>query len=64
MSEEEHKKLVKELENKWIGKLTPDNTKIRCVYVDYRKEHQEMNRVEDEYGNIFFIGELKDSDVK
>ena len=64
MNEEEHKKLVKELENKWIDKLTPDNTKIIGVYVDYRKEHQEMNRVQDEYGNIYFISELKDSDAK
>ena len=34
MNEEEHKELVKELENKWIDKLTPDNTKIIGVYVD------------------------------
>lgn len=58
MSEEEHKKIVKELEQKFLDKLTPDNTCIVAVYVDYRKEHQEMNRVEDEYGNIYFIGEL------
>ena len=58
MSEEEHKKIVKELEQKFLDKLTLDNTCIVAVYVDYRKEHQEMNRVEDEYGNIYFIGEL------
>ena len=33
-------------------------------YVVFEKmqELQEMNRVQDEYGNIYFISELKDSD--
>ena len=64
MSEEEHKKIVKELENKYVGKLTNDKTKIVAVNVDYRKDHQDMNRVEDEWGNIYFISELEESDVK
>lgn len=58
MNEEEHEILVKKIKEKYISKLTPDNTHIIDVYVDYKKEHQEMNRVEDEYGNIYFIREL------
>lgn len=61
MSEEEHKKIVNELSRVYVGKYTPDNTKIVCVYVDYRKENQIMNRVEDELGNIWFLEELGES---
>lgn len=59
MNEEEHIEMVKQLEKKYLGKKTPDNTEIIGVEVDYRKDHQYMNRVEDEYGNIWFIEELE-----
>ena len=59
MSEEKHNRIVKELENKWKGKLTHEGTEILDVYVDYREDHQYMNRVMDEYGTIYFIEELE-----
>ena len=59
MNNEEHEKIIKELTSKYLDKLTPDNTKIVDVRVDYRKDKQCMNRVEDEYGNIYFISELR-----
>lgn len=59
MNNEEHEKIIKELKGKYLDKLTPDNTKIVDVRVDYRKDKQYMNRVEDEYGNIYFISELR-----
>ena len=64
MSEQEHQKIVDELSKLYVGKFTHDNTKIVCVYVDYRKENQCMNRVEDEFGNIWFIEELGDYSEK
>lgn len=48
-----------ELEKKYIGTLTPDNTRITAVYIDNRADCQDMNRVMDEYGNIYFIDELE-----
>lgn len=54
-----HTMILKTLEMRWLGKKTPDDTEIIAVYVDYRKDHQHMNRVEDEYGNIYFINELE-----
>ena len=48
-----------DLEKKYIDMLTPDNTRITAVYVDYRIDRQDMNRVMDEYGNIYFIDELE-----
>lgn len=59
MSKEEHDDILIELELKWLGKKTPDGDEIVSVMVDYRKDHQFMNRVEDEYGNIWFISELE-----
>lgn len=59
MNKEEREKKVKDLSDKWVGKLTPDESIITCVHVDYRLDHQYMNRVEDEYGNIWFIEELE-----
>lgn len=53
-----HALVQKTLESKLIGKETPDGTKITAVAVDYRKDHQYMNRVCDEYGNLYFISEL------
>lgn len=58
LSEDEHALVVANVELKWLGKTTPDGTKIVAVDVDYRKDHQHMNRVMDEYGNMFFISEL------
>ena len=48
-----------ELEKKYIDTLTPDNTRITAVYIDNRADRQDMNRVMDEYGNIYFIDELE-----
>ena len=59
MTEEEHKKIVKELEEKYLGKLSPNGEEIIDIHVDYRKTHQHMNRVEDLYGNIYFIDEME-----
>lgn len=59
MTEEEHTKIVKELSKKYIGTKTPDGGIITDVYVDYRPNYQELNRVMDEWGNIYFIGELE-----
>lgn len=59
MNKEEHIEIVKQLEKKYLGKKTPDNTEIIGVDVDFRKDHQYMNRVFDEYGNYFFINELE-----
>lgn len=66
MNKEEHIEIVKQLEKQYLGKKTPDDTEIVAVEVDYRKDHQYMNRVQDEYGNMFFINELEngDSNVK
>lgn len=55
-----HNLVLKNLELKWLGKTTPDGTIITEVYVDYRKDHQHMNRVSDEYGNMFYISELEE----
>lgn len=63
MSEEEHKKILDDLSQKYVGKLTPDYTRIVSVYVDYRKEYQFMNRAEDEIGNIWFLTDINESEV-
>lgn len=55
-----HDLVLANLELKWLGKKTPDGTKIVAIAVDYRKDHQHMNRVRDEYGNLYFINELGD----
>lgn len=60
LTQEEHSIILKELEKKWLGKKTPDDTEIIEINVDYRKSHQHMNRVSDEYGNVFFISELEE----
>ena len=60
LTQDEHSKILKELEEKWLGNKTPDDSEIIEIYVDYRKTHQHMNRVSDEYGNIFFINELEE----
>lgn len=62
MNKEEHIEIVKQLEKKYLGKKTPDDTTIIAIEVDYRKDHQYMNRVQDEYGNMFFINELESGD--
>lgn len=66
MTEQEHAELVKELEERWIGKYTPDGTKIVEVFVDYRQDHQEMNRVGDTFGNVYFIRDIEyeNDDIK
>lgn len=64
LSENEHSLVVANVELKWVGKRTRDNTLITNVYVDYRKDHQNMNRVGDEYGNIYFIDELLEEKQK
>ena len=61
-NEEKHAEIVKQLEKKYLGKKTPDNTEIVSVEVDYRKDYQCMNRVHDEYGNIFFVLELEEGE--
>ena len=62
MTEEEHKKAVDQLEKKYIGKYFKSDkgyVKIIGVIVEYRLNHEYMNRVEDELGNITFINEIK-----
>lgn len=61
LTQEEHSIILKELEKKWLGKKTPDDTEIIEINVVYRKSHQHMNRVSDEYGNVFFISELEEN---
>ena len=58
MSELEHEKIVKELENKYLGKclVLKDGTtsgEIIEVAVDYRKDAQHMNRVHDGSKTIY-----------
>lgn len=60
MTEWEHTKLVNDLEKIYVGKTTIDNTKIIRVFVDYRYDCQNMNRLEDDYGNIYFINEFEE----
>ena len=60
MTEWEHTKLVNDLEKIYVGRTTRDNTKIIRVFVDYRYDCQNMNRLEDDYGNIYFINEFED----
>lgn len=57
-------KYIKEMEEKWIGKLTPDKTEIVKVYVDIRGPGCGMSRVEDEYGNIFSMDELNENECE
>ena len=59
LTETEHTEIYAELYLKYVGKYTPDNTRIVDVNVDYRKDHQHMNRVVDENGNTYFIEELE-----
>lgn len=67
MTEEEHIILLKDLKDKWVGRtfIFADGSEepftIMDVYVDYRPERQDMNRVVDDWGNIWFIFELEDA---
>lgn len=67
MTDKEHTEIVNELKEKYVGKyICVDNDEkhqIRDVYVDYRKDHQFMNRVVDEYGNVWFISSLEEDDL-
>ena len=66
MSEEEHKLLEYRLRRDWVGRSfrikneSDSDFTIVDVYVDYREDKQSMNRVVDNYGNIWFLFELKD----
>lgn len=60
MTEWEHTKLVNDLEKIYIGRTTRDNTKVIRVVVDYRYDCQNMNRLVDDYGNIYFISEFEE----
>lgn len=65
MSEEEHTKILNELYEKYIGKkiIVEDEDEpleVIVVHVDYRKDRQDMNRVEDEYGGIWRLDEIKE----
>ena len=55
----DYEKTKKELQKKWIGKITPDNTKLLDIVVDQREEFQSFNRACDEYGNMWFLDELE-----
>lgn len=59
LSEAEHAEIKQKLEEKYLGKRTPDDTVIERVFVDYRRYEQDMNRVTDEFGNVYFIEELE-----
>lgn len=59
LSKQEHDLILKSLELHYLGHKTPDNTTITHIYVDYHKSHQYLNRAEDEYGNLYFITELR-----
>lgn len=60
MTEEEHNNVLRELCKKWLGRPIPEAGSITRIYVDYRKNSQHMNRVEDTDGNIFFINDLEE----
>ncbi len=67
MTEEEHRLIEYRLRREWVGRtfrfrdnLQYDIT-IVDVRVDYRKDRQDMNRLEDNYGNIWFIFEIEDA---
>ena len=63
MTEVEHSNKVAELESIYLGKYLKDGNefvKIMGVFVDYRDECQHMNRVGDEYGNIYFIDNIEE----
>lgn len=62
MTEEEHNEVLRELSKKWLCKTTPDGTYIRRVYVDYRKDRRDMDRVIDEIGNAYFINEMEEKE--
>lgn len=64
MTEIEHKEIENKLKKEYVGKFiwvledSGDFDKIVDVYVDYREEAQQMNRVITENRNIYFITEL------
>ena len=69
MSEEEHRKIVKKLKKKWLGRMFAykDGSEkpfiIFDVKVDYRPDRQDMNRLVDSWGNVWFISEIENTDL-
>lgn len=67
MTEEEHRLIEYRLRREWVGRTfryrdnLQDDITIVDVRVDYRKDRQDMNRLEDNYGNIWFIFEIEDA---
>ena len=59
LTESEHERIENQLKDRYMGTLTPDDTYIVSVHVDYRRDRQDMNRVTDDLGNIYFIEELE-----
>lgn len=63
MSEKEHQEIEKKLEDKYLNKMVKvlnenDSFIVLDIYVDYRKECQDMNRFADDNGNIYYIGDI------